>query len=885
MDAHWDHEPPDEASFQPARFGQARCLPHGQVHGKGNSFAAATIHAVAMKASPPRPRAVSWGQLFLACSLLILPALPVTAQLNPPPATYVRTYTSDVLNQPLVTVTVTGAVNVACFTIEETLPAPATVLSVSGDGVYLPAKNVIRWGPFFNTVATNVSYRLTGLPGGYPVNGGAWMDGQWLFSPGITLITVQPLAGSGGGLPIPPPQVAAPVFTPPGGANVPVNMTITDATLGAAIYYTLDGSLPTQSSALYTGTTLLSSAGTVRAAAFLAGWTSSTVASVYYGPPAVPANAQLTRNVAGNSTAAPVVTLNVAAGTNSYCVAVTETLSPGLGAINISSGGNYIASNNVVLWGPIFGTNVQTLSYQAVGLPGVYPVRASWSVDGVSGTETAGTNLVIAASGIFATIPVPLPQVATPVFTPSAGGNVPVSVTITDATPGTAIYYTLDGSLPTPSSALYTGPVPLASATVLRAAAFTNGWTPGTAVAFYGPPAVPANAQVTRAVSGNSTIAPLVTFNVMPGAGAQCISVTETLPAGVGAASISSGGNFIASNNVVLWGPFWGTNVQTLSYQVVGLPGVYPVRASWSVDGVRGTETTGTNLLIAFSGVSGTIPYPPPQVATPVLLPAMATNLPVSVTITDATPAAVIYYTLDGSLPTPSSTLYTGPVPLATASVLRAAAFTNGWTPSVAIAGVYVPAPVINTVPVTSSVFGNATIQPIVSLTATPQAAVECYAMVETIPVGLTPSGLSGDGIWDPVAGTIRWGPYLDNQPRGFSFTVGGPPGIYQLSVRVSVDGYSMSTGMTNVQINTSITVGGPLIISSIVRNTDSSVTLNFTGPPNVTNRVWANTNLASLAGWQPIFTNPATPANGIWQFIDTNTAGYPIRFYRLSTP
>ena len=87
---------------------------------------------------------------------------------------------------------VTGASNVACFTIEEVLPAPATVLNVSSDGVYLPALNVIRWGPYFNMVATNVSYRLAGLPASYPVSGGAWMDGHWNFSSGVTLVTVLP---------------------------------------------------------------------------------------------------------------------------------------------------------------------------------------------------------------------------------------------------------------------------------------------------------------------------------------------------------------------------------------------------------------------------------------------------------------------------------------------------------------------------------------------------------------------------------------------------------------------------------------------------------------------------------------------------------------------
>jgi hypothetical protein len=478
--------------------------------------------------------------------------------------------------------------------------------------------------------------------------------------------------------------------------------------------------------------------------------------------------------------------------------------------------------------------------------------------------------------------------VATPVLLPAMASNLPVSVTITDATPGAVIYYTLDGSLPTQGSALYTGPVPLAAAGLLRAAAFTNGWTPSAAVtAYYGPPAAPADAQVARSVTGNSTVAPVVSLTVTPGTNANCVAITESLAPGMGAINISSGGNYAASNNVVLWGPFLGTNVQTLSYQAVGLPGVHPVRASWSVDGVSGTETTGTNLIIAVGGVDGTLPSPPPQVATPVLLPAMASNLPVSVTITDATPGAVIYYTLDGSSPTPASILYSVPVPVASATVLRAAAFYNGWTPSLAVAGFYIPVPTTNTVWVTHSVLANGTAVPVVSFTATPQGPVSCYAVVERIPLGLTPSGLSGDGIWDPVTGAIRWGPYLDNQPRGFSYSVTGISGTYQLSGLISFDGYSLPTGPTNVQINTSITSPPivTLLISNIVRNADGSVTLNFVGLPDVTNRVWANTNLAKPAGWQPIFTNTTTSPNGTWQFIDSKATNYPVRFYRFSYP
>ena len=1164
-------------------------------------------------------RCLSWLLLFLS-------AATATAQTNQPQANYIRSYINDVPNQPLVTVAITGATNVSCFTIEELLPAPATALSISGDGVYLPAKNVIRWGPYFNTAATNVSYRLTGLPGAYPVGGGSWMDGHWYFSPGVTTVNVLPAAGTGVSFSL--PQVATPpiTITPPGtvplfngsfetpalsaassvyfnamtatqlvllgwigsgnsasgpalftnnalgyvtvsngvqavslqsnavvsqtinfyapgtytlnwlaaalpgqtnpavvrvdgatvftwqatntawqwfttpltiatggqhtisfaglgngslnvsvgldavsltGTNVPASAIIYCPTPGATIYYTLDGTLPTTSSLLYTGAIYFTSPGVVRAAAFETGWLPSVASVAYYGPPAVPANAQVTRSVNTSSPTAPVVTFTVTPGTNARCETLTETLPAGLGASNVTGGGNYIASNNVVLWGPFLGTNVQTLSYTAVGLPGTYPVQATWSVDGVGGTETGTTNIVIApASGNV--ISPPLPQVATPGFIPASGGNVPVSVTITDATPGAVIYYTLNGSVPTTSSTLYTSPVNLAAAGVIRAAAFANGWTPSVvSVAYFGPPAVPANAQVVRGVNTGSPTAPVVTFTVTPGMTAKCVAITETLPAGLGASNVSAGGNYIASNNVVLWGPFFGPNVPTLSYTAVGLPGTYPVQAVWSVDGVSGTETPGTSIVIG-GGAGGTIPTPPLQVPTPVLTPAAASNLPVTVAISCSDGLAQIYYTTDGSLPTPASAPYTASLTFNSKTSLRAVAFHTGYLPSVAALGEYVPVITTNLVSLARSVAGNGSFLPTISLTAAPMGTVNCYAVVETVPFGLTASSVSGDGVWDPVAGAIRWGPYLDNQSRLFSYNVSGATGLYPLSGQVSVNGYSMgSIGAVSVQVNAqyigsppvtnlaacatdnltynvnidpdpgvitvtnatgtvnwgdgtqsaitqpvmtlqkayttsgtypivvtanwtgytasmgvsgtatrtdsvqvvtsclkpqivnqpsnqvvlagtaaqftvnassatpmtyqwylntntpvsspsafatltlpnvtpslagyysvvitnsfgsvtssvaSLTVVTP-VVNHITKNSNGSVTLNFAGLPNATTRIWATTNLAVPAGWLPIYTNTTTAADGTWQFIDLNAAGYSARFYRFSTP
>ena len=56
---------------------------------------------------------------------------------------------------------------------------------------------------------------------------------------------------------------------------------------------------------------------------------------------------------------------------------------------------------------------------------------------------------------------------------------------ITSATPGAAVYYTLDGSSPTtddgtpaPGAVAYTGPIHIAGTSVVRAAAFRDGWLP-----------------------------------------------------------------------------------------------------------------------------------------------------------------------------------------------------------------------------------------------------------------------------------------------------------------------------------------------------------------------------------------------------------------------
>jgi hypothetical protein len=90
--------------------------------------------------------------------------------------------------------------------------------------------------------------------------------------------------------------------------------------------------------------------------------------------------------------------------------------------------------------------------------------------------------LLIAAMGTAAS----LPQAATPVFSPDPGtyDRAELSfVTLSDATPGAAIYFTYDGSDPTTSSVLYTGYIDItveatmSATTTIRAIAVADSFS------------------------------------------------------------------------------------------------------------------------------------------------------------------------------------------------------------------------------------------------------------------------------------------------------------------------------------------------------------------------------------------------------------------------
>jgi hypothetical protein len=87
---------------------------------------------------------------------------------------------------------------------------------------------------------------------------------------------------------------------------------------------------------------------------------------------------------------------------------------------------------------------------------------------------------------------------------------------------------------------------------------------------------------------------------------------------------------------------------------------------------------------------SGAIHNPDPTVATPTFAPNPGTyNTTKSVTLSDTTSGATIYYTVDGSTPTIASTQYTGAIPVTADTTIKAIAVAQGYLTSYAANGAY----------------------------------------------------------------------------------------------------------------------------------------------------------------------------------------------------
>jgi hypothetical protein len=151
-------------------------------------------------------------------------------------------------------------------------------------------------------------------------------------------------------------------------------------------------------------------------------------------------------------------------------VAATPAISPGTGT--------YTTWQTVTITDATPGA---TIEYLINGTP---PALAYSAPITVSSTETI--QAMASASGYansniaIASYTADMPTAVPPSFSPASGTYSAVqTVTISDTTPGAIIYYAI-GAAPTPSSAVYTGPITVSSSQTVEAMAVADGYQPST---------------------------------------------------------------------------------------------------------------------------------------------------------------------------------------------------------------------------------------------------------------------------------------------------------------------------------------------------------------------------------------------------------------------
>jgi hypothetical protein len=240
-----------------------------------------------------------------------------------------------------------------------------------------------------------------------------------------------------------PPQaatVATPTITP--GTETftgSINVTLSDATSGAAIYYTTDGSSPAPgvgTTKLYGGTFAVSATETVHAIATLSGDTNSGTATATYTLQAA---------------ATPVI--NPAAGTISSTQPITIS--------DLTTGSTIYYTTDGTTPAPGAGTTKQ---YTAA-----FTLASSATVKAIA-TASGNANSAVATAAYTVQQPA-----ATPSITPAAGTYTKsVSVAITDSSSGVSIYYTTDGTTPAPgvgTTKQYTASFTLTASSTVKAIA------------------------------------------------------------------------------------------------------------------------------------------------------------------------------------------------------------------------------------------------------------------------------------------------------------------------------------------------------------------------------------------------------------------------------
>ena len=134
------------------------------------------------------------------------------------------------------------------------------------------------------------------------------------------------------------------------------------------------------------------------------------------------------------------------------------------------------------------------------------------------GTNAASTHPLLINSFVYTVLSPGSASASTPTFSPGAGTYATSqSVTISDSTPGATIYYTTNGTTPTTSSSVYSGPIAVSSTETIESIAAASGYS---------------SSSVASATYTINTTPATPTFSLAPGTytSTQTVSISDGTP-------------------------------------------------------------------------------------------------------------------------------------------------------------------------------------------------------------------------------------------------------------------------------------------------------------------------------------------------------------------
>jgi len=365
-------------------------------------------------------------------------------------------------------------------------------------------------------------------------------------------------------------------------------------------------------------------------------------------------------------------------------------------------------------------TCLLTLSVAPSIVPGVYPVTL---------TATSGGHVHTAQILVSALAAAP------PVFTPPAGTySSAQSVTLASPTSGALIYFTTSGATPTSSSTRYSAPIPVAATETIKAIAIAPGLLPSpvASAAFtisplaaapkFSPPAGTYSAPQSVAISDSTPNAVLYysTNGSAPTTGSTRytapipVAVTQTIQAIAVAANYQQSPVTAATYTIHLplaatpkfsppAGTYSSAQSVTISDSTTNATVYYTTDgsapATSSARYISAIPVTATQTIKAIAVAANyqqsavaasTYTINLPLTATPKITPPAGTySAAQTVTLTDTTANAVIYYTTNSTAPTTSSTRYSAPFKVSATQTVKAIAVAPGFAPSAVVSAAY----------------------------------------------------------------------------------------------------------------------------------------------------------------------------------------------------